>query len=261
MSEHVWAKVYLELPTDPKLIGRSAHDRYLWVCLILLAKSSPKQGKIPAWQNDCTYLAKYTAIPKPEIVRALIYFREVGMVDYEGDWLTLARFTKRQATTDPTAAERMRKLRERSDGVTRTLRVEAEAEGRGLTSPSPKEAEADRDSLGPRAASNDRPATVNFYQPDAEVYASGKGFSPEQIAAMVEKFLNHHAAGGWKRTGGVVIKDRMAAWRTWVANELERKGPNGNGHAPVLPKGMAAMADWRRRMDEQDRIIEGEVAR
>jgi len=80
-------------------------------------------------------------------------------------------------------------------------------------------------------APSDRPAKREFDEDKAREYARSKGFSDEHIDRMVAKFLAHHQAGGWKRTGGVVIRDQQQAWVTWVLTELDRNPPSGNGSA------------------------------
>lgn len=189
--------MYLELPTDPKLLGRSAHDRYLWVCLILLAKGSPEQGRIPAWQNDCQYLAKYTSIPKGEVVRALTYFREVGMVDYDGDWLVLRMFAERQQSSDPKAAERMRTLRERSVTVTQNNSEQSSDVHRTLRQ---------------TRARVDRPTNVGLTEAEAESRAQ-TGARAREAPSLFDRFMEVYLPNpdgiGW---------DRSAAGKAWNRN-------------------------------------------
>jgi hypothetical protein len=145
--EYAWAKVYLELPADPKLTGRSAHDCYLWVCLILLAKVG--DGLLPLWQSQASYLAKYARIPLKEAVAALAYFEDVGMIALTPDGgIHLPQFPKRQKRKDSDSPEMSRERKRmsraghanvtplsRESHATRDLREEAEAdtEVRGQT--------------------------------------------------------------------------------------------------------------------------------
>lgn len=54
-------------------------------------------------------------------------------------------------------------------------------------------------------------------------HASGRGFTPGQIALMGPAFADHH------RSRGNLMADWRAAWRTWCANEIKFQRNNNGG--------------------------------
>lgn len=138
---------------------------------------------------------------------------------------TIARLTQPKQQT--AHAARQERYRERHKSVTSDVTSDRHSD----VSPSPLD--------GPLGSPNERsnpvltplnPPTlaaaapkVPFDETKAREYAEANGYNGE-IPAMIAKFLNHHDTYGWKGQKGP-IKDRMAAWRTWVGNELERNPP------------------------------------
>lgn len=226
LSEHVWAKVYLELPTDPKLVGRSAHDCYLWVCLILIAKGT--DGIVLPWQAQGKYLSKYARISLREVAGALAYFEEVGMIRPTPDGgFFLRQFQKRQKKADPTAAERQRRKRDRErDGhgdVTRDshdtrAHEEADRNPNGLLT----EADADVDHPlsspnGELSPKGDRRRPV-LDEATALRDGAERGFSEADTRKHLQAWRDYGAQVGWRSKAGP-WKDYNAAFRTWLSHE------------------------------------------
>lgn len=126
--EYAWAKVYCDLPRDPKLTVRPPLDRWLYAVLILLAReNSAEPGTVPPDEARPSWLAAYTGHTLKGVTQALCYFEDRGMVaTTPAGGLMLVNFEKRQAPSDSTAAERMQRFRNRhrnahrNDAVTAT---------------------------------------------------------------------------------------------------------------------------------------------
>lgn len=130
--EHVWAKLYLNTPNDSKLVGRTAHECYLWVCLIILAKDNAiNEGHIPKFKQEPKYLAQFARITYEEVVEALRFFAEAGMIAVHAGDMWLPNFARRQGNDSATSTERMRRLRERRSKT--LLLTEGEGFGENVT--------------------------------------------------------------------------------------------------------------------------------
>ncbi len=225
MSEYVWAKVYLELPSDPKLVGRSAHDCYLWVCMILISKTG--DGSIQPWQAQAKYLSKYARIPLKEAVAALIYFEDVGMVKATPDaGYILPNFAKRQrrkASDSPDVSRERKRLSRaghadvtpmsRPSHAIRT-REEADRNPDGLLA----EVDPPKSPRGPRLPILEEAV--------ARTDATKAGFSEAEFVHHFQAFRNYGDKVGWRSKAGA-WKDYNAAFRSWLDNEKPSGRPAG----------------------------------
>ena len=156
-----WLKLWTETLHDRKLRRITPAWRWCWVGLLMLAADRDDEGKLyltpgePLTDED---IADELGVDMNDWTLARDYFLRIGMLHHSGATLVVTNYTKRQEPADPTAAERMRRMRDKGrDGnvtvtdvtrnVTRTLRVEAEAEAE--TEP---EGEGDSDPVGVAAA-------------------------------------------------------------------------------------------------------------
>lgn len=111
---YTWAKVYCELPRDLKLVGRSAHDCWLWVCLILLARESEEPGTVLTLQARVAYLAQYARLRPKAVVEALNYFEAAGMVTLGASGsITVEAFQRRQERPRQSPSDRPERIRDR----------------------------------------------------------------------------------------------------------------------------------------------------
>lgn len=113
--EFAWAKVYCDLPRDPKLTVRCPLDRWLYTVLILLARENGAEpGTVPPDQARPRWLASYTGHTLKGVTAALCYFENKGMIATAGDGrLRLLNFDKRQDASDKTVGDRVRRWREK----------------------------------------------------------------------------------------------------------------------------------------------------
>lgn len=141
-----WLKLWTETLTDRKLTRLAPAGRWAWVGLLMLAAETDNAGKlelaagVPLNDDD---IAEALHISPAEWTEAKAHFLRMGMIEKVGGALIVANYEKRQATKDPTAAERMRNYRARNTeqgrnvtrNVTRKLRVESESESESESEP------------------------------------------------------------------------------------------------------------------------------
>lgn len=119
-----WLKLYAEFATDPKVQMMSEAMQRRLVMLLCLRCS----GVLSTLTDD--ELARTMRITPGELEKTRELFRKKGFID---DTWEPRNWDKRQAPKDPTAAERMRRVRANqrantSRNVAQQLRVEEEAE-------------------------------------------------------------------------------------------------------------------------------------
>lgn len=149
-----WVKVYIETANDPKVTGLEPELRWCWVATLLLAghlDSGDRSGRLEYGPGDPLpdrAIAEFAHVPPGMWQTAREFFLRRGMLRIDQGTLVVAHFAARQASTDPTAAERVARWRDRKRNVTggvtedvtrnvtghvtrtkrQMLRVEAEAE-------------------------------------------------------------------------------------------------------------------------------------
>jgi hypothetical protein len=100
----LWAKVDVDMPVDEKLFGQPIATRWLWLCLISLAKKQDHAGAVQGY--DCALLASRYNVPRKCVAKALTHYQAVRMVELDPDGtIRLLNFNKRQGPED-TSAER-----------------------------------------------------------------------------------------------------------------------------------------------------------
>jgi hypothetical protein len=102
-----WVQVDIDMPTDDKLLGKPVAWRYLWMCLLCLAKKSWFEHGDPTILNHTaeTLAGKYNIHPAKDVQAALDYFEvckpnPIIKVRRDGA-IILLNFLKRQGGHDP----------------------------------------------------------------------------------------------------------------------------------------------------------------
>jgi hypothetical protein len=129
------ARTYLYLsidtPTDDKLIGRSVLERYLWVCLLCLAKRAQTDTGDPTIRghNASILAARFNLGSAKQVQAGLDYFaaaKPAPMIDIntEGS-IIIKKFIDWQGEYDPAvdrerARDRQRKSREKKNAKSHT---------------------------------------------------------------------------------------------------------------------------------------------
>lgn len=122
-----WFKLYSEFASDPKVQSMSEAMQRRLIMLMCLQCSGDLE------KLDDEELGLALRVGRSDLVKTRELFRRKGFI---ADTWGLKNWRKRQAPSDPTAAERMRRLRERerksprnvTRNVTAPLRVELEVE-------------------------------------------------------------------------------------------------------------------------------------
>jgi hypothetical protein len=97
----LWAKVDVDMPTDGKLFGQPVSTRFLWLCLICLAKKQDAHGEIAGF--DCSLLASAYNLSRKAVADALTHYQASNMVELDVDGtIRLLNFDKRQGSDDTT---------------------------------------------------------------------------------------------------------------------------------------------------------------
>jgi len=129
-----WVKVWCEMRQDRKLRGIDPAWRWAWCGLLMVAAAYADDGRLIAGDgialNDDD-LADELALPLATWQAAKAHFLARRMLIETAGGLVIPQYQKRQASSDPSAAERKRRQRERDTSrvmsrVTRASRHEQE---------------------------------------------------------------------------------------------------------------------------------------
>lgn len=236
LSDYSWLKLYCVTPKDDKLKGHAPATKWLWVCLMVLAREADDPGYIPAFKSTPEWLAGYAEIKVKDAERALELFAnpEIGMIHRQEDGrLLLPNFVRRQASVDATAAQRMHRYRNKhrnvtsvvTDHETEKLRVETETETEtdgegeteGLFGGEIRPSSSNPNIVDPTSAER-APA---FEIEKAKELARESGFTGD-VELSLKAFIGHYEANGWLQGGGLPIVDRYGQWLKWMADEMGR---------------------------------------
>jgi len=125
MTATYWIKLYTEILHDPKMGQMSEHLWKRTMETFLLAGEENKDGMLPSLAD----MAWTLRVDAEQLETDLIELQHLGILVFDNGWI-VRKFAERQAPADPTAADRMRRYRERKRAlhVTPALRVESESD-------------------------------------------------------------------------------------------------------------------------------------
>jgi hypothetical protein len=224
MPRELWVQVSVEMPTDDKLFERPVFERYLWLCLLTLAKKANENGLIH--HHTTQGLAnKFNLGSAAKVALALDYFQKVRMIELRTDGdIFLIHFAARQALSKAQAhAAAQAKYRKHhsdtesdSNGVTgddsegdeediTSDGEESKREEKETTTPPPPQAggstaslqnhkqkrltRQDRRHLETQASAEYRANALADQQAKAnELDAIPRSTPPPEVKAMIEKF-------------------------------------------------------------------------
>jgi biotin operon repressor len=114
-----WFRFYVETPSDRKVRRLKPEHRWLWVCVLCLARQSPTPGALliaadePASPDD---LADLAGLPVASVRKGLTHLRQLGMIEKcsENGWELVAAWNTRQYASD-TSTDRVRAYRTRAN--------------------------------------------------------------------------------------------------------------------------------------------------
>ena len=120
-----WFRFYTETINDRKLRRLTPAQRWLWVTVLSMARTSPIPGRlllstnVPVTDHD---LVDAAAITKKDVQSGIEAFIEQKMIHREGDVYVVTQWDKRQYVSDD-SSERVKRFRERKRNIGETLHV------------------------------------------------------------------------------------------------------------------------------------------
>lgn len=230
-----WYKQYAEFASDPKVQSMSEPMQRRLVMLFCLQCS----GDLPKLDREEICLA--LRIPEKELEKTHALFLKKGFIE---DDFSIRNWRKRQAPSDPTAAERMARMRARHTqddrnvtrnvtppvtGVTDSLRVEAELE---------QETEGEEESAAALPAREGDPPEPRYPEPDGLfMIMPGPHRMPDETARALWSLIWQ----GWGSESicvGFYQHQRFYkadSWREAIREVASRRvGPNSIGYFEAI---------------------------
>jgi len=178
-----WLKLWTEIVFDPKLRRIPAQQRWCWIgCLCLAQDGRLELAGDPLTDRD---IADACGVSMGTWSAARSYFLRAGMLELDGETLVICKWRKRQAPLDPTAAERMARMRQRQDDadvmdVTRNVTVGVTPDvTRNVTANVTRRLQTTEDRVKQERLETERD---NYYYPDAgEVVVGVSSFSAPSL--------------------------------------------------------------------------------
>lgn len=192
----------------------------IWLQLLCLAGTVNDGGRV-YFTEDIPYtermLARALEEPEELVKKALRLFAAYGMIEREGDYITVKNWEKYQAVEALEKAKELNRARQKrwyeankkQPNVSLTL---------DLTQPNAtdKEIEIDKEKYLPKGKYKEKVDTKRFVKPsitDIDAYCKEKGYETD-----TESFFNYYESKGWI-VGKAPMKDWKAALRNWVKND------------------------------------------
>lgn len=115
-----WFRFYVEALHDRKLRSRPPAERWVWVAVLGMARSSPVPGSLlvaPGEPADLAVVADEANVPLAVARSAMSYFERVGMIAlHDATWLVV-KFNERQYESD-SSSQRVARHRSSSGDAT-----------------------------------------------------------------------------------------------------------------------------------------------
>lgn len=112
-----WFRFYVEAPADRKVRRMKPEHRWVWVCVLCAARSSPTPGELwvaPGDPMTVDDLADLAGVPSKVAAAAVAHMVRLGMVAGSEPW-TVPAWGDRQYESD-TSTERVKKHRAKQAG-------------------------------------------------------------------------------------------------------------------------------------------------
>ena len=110
-----WFRLYTEMPTDRKVRRLKPEHRWLWVCILCLARQSPTPGTLLISDDEpCTLtdIADFAGLSETSTDRGVGHLARLGMIEGGDPW-NVSNWDTRQFQSD-TSTDRVRSHRKRS---------------------------------------------------------------------------------------------------------------------------------------------------
>jgi hypothetical protein len=112
-----WFRFYVEAPSDRKVRRMKPEHRWIWVCVLCAARTSPTPGELwvaPGDPMTVDDLADLAGVPPKMAATAMAHMIRLGMVAGQEPW-TVPAWGDRQYESD-TSTERVKKHRAKQTG-------------------------------------------------------------------------------------------------------------------------------------------------
>ena len=224
LMPNAWFRMYTDFLEDPKLLGLAFEDQRHFIGVLAL-KSAGTLDQAAAPKLMDKVVAQRLWIDHSAILEVKRRLIEAELIDE--DWQPLA-WDKRQFISDhdPSAAERMRKYRERKrqEAKKKELRVTSRVTSRTCNAARTEQNRTETEQKeAPKPAARFRPPSLEEVR---------KYCTERNSAVNPESFVNWYQSIGWKVSGKTPMKDWKAAVRTW-----EQREGKTNGSGAKLPVG------------------------
>ena len=220
-----WFKVHAEIINDPKIRALAFEDRWHFVAVMALTADGTLDEPAELRDELVSVALGLHGIDLEKAKARLMRLRLIGE-----DWKP-TRWEKRQASADPTSAERQRRYKEsvaqskscKSETVSNAL---GNALGNGQKKKKKREEELEETSCDVSRATGKR-----FVPPTPEAIQSYCRETGHHIDA--ERFVDHYTANGW-RVGKVPMKSWQHAVAGWWRRDQDKAIPRGGTRARSL---------------------------
>lgn len=117
-----WFRFYVEAPTDRKIRRLKPEHRWVWVCVLCAARTSPTTGELwvaPGEPMHIDDLADLASVPVKTAAAAIAHMADLGLINGDTPW-TVPAWADRQFESD-SSTERVRASRQRRSNDVGTL--------------------------------------------------------------------------------------------------------------------------------------------
>lgn len=215
-----WFKVYAEIIHDPKIRALAFEDRWHFVALMALTCDGTLDE--PADLRD-ELVSVALGLHGIDLEKAKARLMRLRLIS--DDWKP-SRWDKRQASADPTGAERQRRWKE---NLAKSKAKQSPAVSNGVSNGSTNaqniEVRSKKDSSYEESSARTR---EKFKPPTAEDVQRYCRETGHHIDA--ERFIDHYTANGW-RVGKVPMKSWQHAVAGWWRRDQDKAIPRGGTRA------------------------------
>lgn len=219
-----WFKVHAEIIHDPKIRALAFEDRWHFVAVMALTADGTLDEPAELRDELVSVALGLHGIDLEKAKARLMRLRLIGE-----DWKP-TRWEKRQASTDPTSAERQRRWKEsRAQSKAYDDHTVSNALPNGASNGQKKKREEELEETSYEVS---RARTREKFKPptaeDVQRYCRETGHHID-----AERFIDHYTANGW-RVGKVPMKSWQHAVAGWWRRDQDKAIPRGGTRARSL---------------------------
>jgi hypothetical protein len=218
-----WFKVHAEIIHDPKIRALAFEDRWHFVAVMALTADGTLDEPAELRDELVSVALGLHGIDLEKAKARLMRLRLIG-----GDWKPI-QWEKRQASADPTSAERQRRWKEsRAQSKAYEDNTVSNALPNGASN-GQKKKEKREEELEETSCDVSRARKAPRFSPptaeDVDRYCRETGHHID-----AERFIDHYASNGW-RVGKVPMKSWQHAVAGWWRRDQDKAIPRGGTRA------------------------------